>query len=116
MTVRSIYVDEPVGAPAPELTRSADVIHDTAVRLLLGRGYVAAIDPEHADAFLRAVWVVRPMAAGRPDGRVTLRMVLEARDGQVLAGVDVVSDAPVGFLSDARIAELVRSKLGPILP
>jgi len=72
------------------------------------------MDPAVADAFLYAVWITRPAIAGTPQGRVTLRMTLVARDGTVLHSVDAVVDTPAGFLSKERIADLIREKLGVI--
>ena len=112
--VRSIYVEEASGAPSLDLAQCADVIHDTSVRVLIDRGYVAAMDPAVADAFLHAVWIAKPMTAGTPQRRVTLRMTLVTRDGMVLHSVDAVVDTPAGFLSKERIADLIREKLGVI--
>ncbi len=109
--VRSIFVEVALCAPSPDLAQYADVIHDTSVRVLIGRGYVAAMEPAVADAFLYAVWIARPMTAGTPQGRVTLRMTLVAQDGSVLYSVDTVVDTPVGFLSKERISDLIRTKL-----
>jgi len=112
--VRSIYVEVPVGAPSPDLAQCADVIHDTSVRVLSDRGFVAAMEPSAADAFLRATWSARPSSAGTLDGRVSLRMTLVARDGTFLRSVDLVADMTAGFLTKERIADLVRTKLGAI--
>jgi hypothetical protein len=72
------------------------------------------MDPADADAFLSAAWIARPMTAGTPQGRVTLRMTLVARDGTVLHAVDPVLGMPASFLSNERIADLIRAKLGAI--
>ena len=112
--IRSIYVEEALGAPSPDLAQCADVIHDTSVRVLLDRGYIAATEPVGADAFLHAVWIARPLTAGMPAGRVTLRMTLVASDGMVMGAVDAVADAPAGLLTKERIAELLRRKLETI--
>ena len=112
--VRSVYVAEASGAPSADLAQHADVIHDTSVRVLMGRGYVAAMDPAGADAVLYAVWIARPMTVGTLQGRVTLRLTLVARDGAVLYAVDAVADAQSAFLSKDRIADLIRSTLGKI--
>jgi len=112
--VRNIYVEEVAGAPSPELAQCAEIIHDTSVRVLKARGFIAAVDPSDADAFLRAIWIARPMTAEKPEGRVTLRMTLVDRDGAVLSAVDAVADAPAGFLTKERIADLIRMKLGII--
>lgn len=114
--IRRVYVEEAVGAPAPGLAGSAAVIHDTSVRTLRSLGYADAREPDEADAFLRASWFVRPASAGSIDGRVTLRISLVGRDGGVLRTVDVVTDAPAGFLTEERIADLVREKLAKVTP
>jgi hypothetical protein len=112
--VRSIYVEESSGAPTPDLAQYADIIHDTSVRVLTDRGYVAAMEPAHADAILHAGWIARPAIAGTPQGRVTLRLTLVSRSGAVLFAADALADMPVGFLSKEQIAELIRTKLGSL--
>ena len=114
--IRSIYVEEPSGAPPPDLAQYGDVIHDTSVRILIERGYVAAMEPASADAFLRASWVARPAVTGTPQSRVTLRMTLVSPGGAVLSVLDIVTDTPAGFLSRERISDHVREKLGTIIP
>ena len=42
--VRSVYVEEVTRAPSPALALCGDVIHDTSVRVLQSRGYVAATE------------------------------------------------------------------------
>ncbi len=112
--VRSIYVEEAVGAPLPILAQYSAIIHDTSVRVLTNRGFVVAMEPSAADSFLRATWSARPSSAGTPDGRVSLRMILVGGDGTLLLSVDVVTDMTAGFLTNERIADLVRTKLGAI--
>jgi hypothetical protein len=113
--VRCIYVEMAVGSPSPELAGFADVIHDNSVRALQGGGFVVAMEPGEADAFLHAAWLGRPSAGGAPAGRVNLRMTLVARDGTVLTAFDAIADAPSGFLTQARVADQVRIKLGAIV-
>jgi hypothetical protein len=96
------------------MAQYADVIHDTSVRVLVERGFVAAIEPASADAFLRASWIAHPPIAGTPQRRVTLRMTLVSRDGAVLSVLDIVTDTPAGFLSRERISDHIREKLGAI--
>jgi len=112
--IRSIFVEEPSGAPSPDLSRSAEVVHDTAVRALMARGYVATMEPAAADARVRFAWFARPLGVARPKGRVSLRMVVLAHDGTSLRSIDIFSDEQVGFLTDERIAEHVRAKLGTV--
>lgn len=113
--IRSIYVEEAVGAPSPELGRCADAIHDTSVRVLRERGYVAAMEPADADAILRATWSSRPSDFGVSGGRVTLRMTLVSRDGTLLQAADVIAEARAEFLTADRIADHVRAKVGAVL-
>ena len=114
--IRSIYVEGSVCAPTSDLAQYADVIHDTSVRVLIERGYVAAMEPASADAFLRASWLARPAIAGTPQSRVTLQMTLVSRGGAVLSVLDIVTDTPAGFLSRERISDHIREKLGTIIP
>jgi hypothetical protein len=112
--VRGIYVHEPSGAPTADLAQCADVIHDTSVRVITQRGYIATMEPASADAFLYSFWIARPAIAGTPQGRVTLRMTLVSRDGSLLSAHDIVTDAPAGFLTKERISDHIREKLGTI--
>lgn len=110
--VRSIFVEEPAGLPSPELSGCSEIVHDTAVRALRSRGYVAALEPATADAWLRFTWFSRPLDAGRPEGRLTLRMTLMIRGGSLLRSVDVFAEAQSGLLTKERVADLVRAKIG----
>jgi hypothetical protein len=112
--VRSVYVQEAIGAPSPSLALCVDVIHDTSVRVLQSRGYVAATEPAGADAILYAAWYARPVRSGMPVGKVSLRLTLVDRSGRVLESFEVFSDAQASFLSKERIADLVREQLGKL--
>ena len=112
--VRSVYVEEAVGAPTPDLALCGDVIHDTSVRVLRSSGYVAATEPAGADAILSAAWYARPAGSGSSVGKVSLRLTLADRNGRVLEAFDVISDAQASFLSKERIADLVRERLGKL--
>ena len=112
--VRSVYVQEAVGAPSPALALCSDVIHDTSVRVLRSRGYVAATEPAGADAILYAVWYARPVSSGLPVGKVSLRLTLVDRSERVLDSFYVFSDEQASFLSKERIADLVREQLGKL--
>jgi hypothetical protein len=114
--IRSVFVEETATGSAPSLARSADIIHDVSVRTLLRHGYLAAAEPADADAILRSEWFARPGDAASIAGRVSLRMTLVGRDGARRRVFDVVTAFPVGFLTDDRIAELVRTKLDANLP
>jgi hypothetical protein len=111
--VRSVYVEEAFffGAPSPALALCGDVIHDTSVRVLQSRGYVAATERAGADAILYAVWYSHPVRPGMPVGKVSLRLTLADRSGTVLDSFDVISDQQASFLSKERIADLVRDQL-----
>lgn len=111
-----VFVEETARSPSPSLARSADIIHDAAVRTLLRHGYLAEAEPAEADAFLRSAWHSAPADAGLLDGRVSLRMTLVGRDGTRHRDFEVITAVPAGFLTDERIAELVRTKLGANLP
>jgi hypothetical protein len=112
--VRSVYVQEAIGAPSPALALCGDVIHDTSVRVLRSRGHVAATEPAEADAILYAAWYSRPVSSGLPVGKVSLRLTLADRSGRVLDSFDVISDQQASFLSKERIADLVREQLGKL--
>ncbi len=114
MLIRSIYVEEAPGTLVPDLAQYSAVIHDTSVRVLEDLGYVAAMEPARADAILHAVWMIRPPATGTPPGHVTLKLTIMARDGKTLHVVEAVTDMPASFLSQARLADLIRTKLGMI--
>jgi hypothetical protein len=112
LLVRSVYVQEATGAPSPSLALCVGVIHDTSVRVLQSHGYVAATEPAGADAILYAAWYARPVSAGIPVGKVSLRLTLVDRSGRVLGSFLVISDVQASFLSKERIADLVREQLG----
>ena len=112
--VRSVYVEEVIHAPSPALALCGDVIHDTSVRVLRSRGYVAATERAGADAILYAVWYSHPVRPGMPVGKVSLRLTLADRSGRVLDSFDVISDQQASFLSKERIADLVRDQLGKL--
>jgi len=109
--VRSVYVEEVIRAPSPALALCGDVIHDTSVRVLRSRGYVAATERTGADAILYAAWSARPVSPGLPVGKVSLRLTLADRSGRVLDSFYVISDQQASFLSKERIADLVRDQL-----
>ena len=109
--VRSVYVQEAIGAPSPSLALCDDVIHDTSVRVLQSRGYVAATERAGADAILYAVWSAHSVRPGLLVGKVSLRLTLVDRSGRVLDSFDAISDQQASFLSKERIADLVRDQL-----
>ena len=109
--VRSVYVQEAIGAPSPSLALCDDVIHDTSVRVLQSRGYVAATERAGADAILYALWSAHSVRPGLLVGKVSLRLTLVDRSGRVLDSFDAISDQQASFLSKERIADLVRDQL-----
>jgi hypothetical protein len=109
--VRSVYVEEVIHAPSPALALCGDVIHDTSVRVLRSRGYVAATERAGADAILYAVWSAHSVRPGLLVGKVSLRLTLVDRSGRVLDSFDAISDQQASFLSKERIADLVRDQL-----
>ncbi len=109
--VRSVYVEEVTRAPSPALALCGDVIHDTSVRVLRSRGYVAATERAGADAILYAAWSAHSVRPGLLVGKVSLRLTLVDRSGRVLDSFDAISDQQASFLSKERIADLVREQL-----
>ena len=115
---RSVFVADTLGSPSADLAACADVIHDSSVRTLMARGYVAATEPAQADVILRSAWSARPVTAGRPDGKVSLRLWIEDPSGRVLKTFDAIVDAQAGLLTRDRVSEAVRTKVGamPMAP
>jgi hypothetical protein len=81
--IRSIFVREPEGSLTEELRRCGEAAHDSAVRRLRSLGYQDATEEAGADATLEGVWMTETGLStdGRP--RVTLRLVLRSRRGDV---------------------------------
>lgn len=113
-SIRHVYVREATGATLSDLLVHDAVIHDTSVRVLSGRGYVAALEPSAADALLRSAWIVRPPAEGAGAPKVSLRLTLERKDGRILRSFEAIDEVPVRFLSPERVADHVRARLGTI--
>jgi hypothetical protein len=109
--VRSVYVEEVIRAPSPALALCGDVIHDTSVRVLRSRGYVAATERAGADAILYADWSAHSVRPGLLVGKVSLSLTLVDRSGRVLDSFYAISDQQASFLSKERIADLVRDQL-----
>ena len=113
--VRSIFVQEPIGAVTAEMRLCGEVAHDAAVRHLEALGYRAAKDEAEADAFLEGAWELSPAASDASRQRVTLRLVLREQSGRILFTVDVIKSVPIGFLSKDRIGELVGKELSALV-
>lgn len=112
--IRQVYVQEASGVTAHGLPAYDAVIHDTAVRVLTARGYVAALESAAADAWLRPAWVFRSPATGADGAKVSLRLTLERKDGLVLRTFTIIEAVPAHFLSPERVADEVRGRLGTI--
>jgi len=110
----SIFVHEPAGAVTDELRLSGEVSHDAAVRRLRSLGYRAAAEPAEADATLEGVWIMdaEPLEGARR--RVTLRLTLKSRRGDVLFTTQVLPGTLLSFLSKDRVAEEVDRKLSEL--
>ncbi len=109
--IRTIFVREPTGSFSEELKRCGEAAHDSAVRRLRSLGYLDAVEETGADATLEGAWVAdssRP-ADGRP--RVTLRLVLRSRQGEVLFATEVAQGTLLSFLGKDRVAEETATKL-----
>jgi len=112
--IRRIFVREPAGSLTDELKPCGEAAHDSAVRRLRSLGYQDATEEEGADATLEGSWVSetgRP-ADGRP--RVTLRLVLKSRRGEVLFTTQVAQGTLLSFLSKDRVAEETGRKLSEL--
>ena len=109
--VRRIFVREPAGSLTDELKLCGEAAHDSAVRRLRSLGYQDATEEAGADATLEAGWVSETdlPADGRP--RVTLRLVLKSRTGEVLFATQVAQGTLLSFLSKDRVAEETGRKI-----
>ncbi len=114
--IRRIYVADAVGTASADFRGLNDVVHDTAVRALQEKGYVAVAEPAAAEAILSASWHRRPSEAGSLAGRVGLRLVLESRDGSKLFMAEPIDGIQAAFLTSARVADSVRSGLSQVPP
>ena len=114
LEIRKIFVQEDSGAAAFGLPAYDAVIHDASVRVLAGRGYVPAQESDAGEAVLRPSWISRSPANDADGAKVALRLTLERNDGRVLRTFMVLEDVPVRFLSQERIADQVRARLGTI--
>ncbi len=112
--VGSIFVREPAGAVTDELRLCGEVAHDAAVRRLRSLGYQAATEPAEADATLEGVWITEPEPAEGARRRVSLRLTLKSRRGDVIYSTPVVAGTLLSFLSKDRVAEEVGRKLSEL--
>ncbi|MFZ9460290.1 MAG: hypothetical protein ACO28N_00835 [Opitutales bacterium] len=109
--IRRIFVREPAGSLTEELKLCGEAAHDSAVRRLRSLGYQDATEEAGADATLEAGWVSETdlPADGRP--RVTLRLVLKSRTGEVLFATQVAQGTLLSFLGKDRVAEETGRKI-----
>ncbi|MFZ9412602.1 MAG: hypothetical protein ACO28Z_05510 [Opitutales bacterium] len=109
--IRRIFVREPAGSLTDELKLCGEAAHDSAVRRLRSLGYQDATEEAGADATLEAGWVSETdlPADGRP--RVTLRLVLKSRTGEVLFATQVAQGTLLSFLGKDRVAEETGRKI-----
>lgn len=109
--IRRIFVHEPAGSFSGELKLCGEAAHDSAVRRLRSLGYQDVADEEGADATLEGVWISE--SEGSADGRrrVTLRLALKSRRGDVLFTAQVAQGTLLSFLSKDRVAEETGRKL-----
>jgi hypothetical protein len=113
--VRSIFVQEPIGAVTAEMRLCGEVAHDAAVRRLEALGYRAAKDEAEADAILEGTWGLSPATADASRQQVTLRLVLREQSGRTLFAVEVIKGVPLGFLSKDRVGEQVGEELSALV-
>lgn len=109
--IRTIFVREPAGSFTEELKLCGEAAHDSAVRRLRSLGYQDATEEAVADATLEGGWVSEtdPPADVRP--RVTFRLVLKSRQGDVLFTAQVAPGTLLSFLSKDRVAEETGRKI-----
>ncbi len=112
--ITRIFVREPAGSLTEELKLCGEAAHDSAVRRLRSLGYQDATEEAGADATLEAGWVSETdlPADGRP--RVTLRLVLKSRQGDVLFTTHVAPGTLLSFLSKDSVAVETGRKLSEL--
>jgi len=103
--IRRIFVREPAGSLTDELKLCGEAAHDSAVRRLRSLGYQDATEEAGADATLEGGWVSETDLPADSRPRVTLRLVLKSRRGEVLFTTQVAQGTLLSFLSKDRVAE-----------
>jgi hypothetical protein len=112
--IRRIFVREPAGSLTDELKLCGEASHDSAVRRLRSLGYQDATEEAGADATLEGGWVSETDLPADSRPRVTLRLVLKSRRGEVLFTTQVAQGTLLSFLSKDRVAEETGSKLSEL--
>lgn len=109
--IRRIFVREPAGSLTDELKLCGEAAHDSAVRRLRSLGYQDAAEEAGADATLEGGWVSETNLPADSRPRVTLRLVLKSRTGEVLFATQVAQGTLLSFLSKDRVAEETGRKI-----
>ncbi len=112
--IRSIFVREPAGSLTDELKLCGEAAHDSAVRRLRSLGYQDATEEAGADATLEGGWVSETDLPADSRPRLTLRLVLKSRTGEVLFTTHVAQGTLLSFLSKDRVAEETGRKLSEL--
>ena len=112
--VMRIFVREPAGSLTEELKLCGEAAHDSAVRRLRSLGYQDAKEEAGADATLEGGWVSETDLPADSRPRVTLRLVLKSRTGEVLFVTQVAQGTLLSFLSKDRVAEETGRKLSEL--
>lgn len=109
--IRRIFVREPAGSLTEELKLCGEAAHDSAVRRLRSLGYEDATEEAGADATLEGGWVSETNLPADSRPRLTLRLVLKSRTGEVLYTTHVAQGTLLSFLSKDRVAEETGRKI-----
>ncbi len=112
--IRRIFVREPAGSLTDELKLCGEAAHDSAVRRLRSLGYQDATEEAGADATLGGGWISETNLPADSRPRVTLRLVLKSRTGEVLFTTHVAQGTLLSFLSKDRVAEETGRKLSEL--
>jgi hypothetical protein len=112
--IRRIFVREPSGSLTEEMKHCGEAAHDSAVRRLRLLGYQDAAEEAGAEATLEGGWVSEGNLPADSRPRVTLRLVLKSRRGDVLFTTQVAQGTMLSFLSKDRVAEETGRKLSEL--
>jgi hypothetical protein len=112
--IRRIFVREPSGSFSEDLKLCGEAAHDSAVRHLRSLGYQDATEEAGSDATLEGAWVSETALPADSRPRVTLRLVLKSRQGEVLFTTRVAQETLLSFLSKDRVAEETARKLSEL--
>jgi hypothetical protein len=114
LLISRIFVREPSGSFNEDLKLCGEAAHDSAVRHLRSLGYQDAIEEVGADATLEGAWVAETDLPADIRPRVTLRLVLKSRRGDVLFTTRVAQETLLSFLSKDRVAEETGRKISEL--